>query len=233
MNNIPKPPPSLLIAGHLEFGDAIVLNGLVRFLARQEPRIVWLTGTANVNAVRTTVMDVPNVEVMGSLSYEEVKRRWMPVWPNVLGLGYFENRGKGFDESKWDEEFYRHADINFDARWLEFKLPSKLLLAKEPKRDIVLIHEKLDLGWHVRTDMLPKDLEHVRIHQRPSILDWLPEIFAAKELHFIDSAFLNLAESLYAMGFLRNTALCFHRYAKVYAGKARWPVLRAPWRIFG
>lgn len=230
--DIPQPPAKLLVAGHLEAGDAFVLNGLIRVLARKHERIVWLTGTNNIRAVRETVADLSNVEVMASLSYEEVKRRWMPVWSPVLGLGYFDNKGVGFDESKWDREQYRQAEVDFNCRWTEFRLPGKLLMSNTPRRDIVLIHEKPEHGWIVKPEMLPSGLEHVRITPRGSILDWLPEVFAARELHFIDSAFLNLAESLYAMGYLRDTALCFHKYAKQYPGKAKWPELRAPWRVF-
>lgn len=227
-----QPPPKLLVAGHLEFGDALVMNGLIRTLAKNGQPLAWMTGSQNIRAVRATIADLTNVEVLGSLDYHGVRNQWLPVWPNKLCLGYF--NANGFDEAKWDSEFYRQANVPFDARWSEFRLPSRLWHKPDlyPRRDTVLIHEKPDKGWFVKREMLPAGLEQVRIIQRPSILDWLPDIYSARELHFIDSSFLNLAESLYAMGFLRDTKLVFHRYAKVYPGKAKWPVLRAPWLIF-
>lgn len=218
----------LLVAGHGEFGDSMIMNGLIRVLARKEPAIVWITGTHYLQAVQEIVADLPNVEVCGSLGYHSIKAL-LPAWPRKLCLGVFNER---FNEGQWDSEFYRQAGIPFEARWSECRFPSKLLLPNTPRQNIVLIHEKSDKGWLVRDRLLPSSTHHVRITQRPSILDWLPEIFAARELHFIDSSFLNLAESLYAMGFLRDTHLCFHQYAKVYTGAAKWPVLRAPWRIF-
>ncbi len=235
---IPQPPNKFLIAGHTEFGDALVLNGLVRVLARRHERIVWLTHTNYVRAVRQMMADVKNLEIMATLSYEEIRRRWLPVWPNALALGYFNN--SGFDETRWDEEFYRQASVPSEARWTEFRMPDVLLANSmsaanrihRTRGDFALVHEKADLGWTVRPEMIPGGLGIERIAPRPSILDWLPEVLAAKELHFIDSAFLNLAESLFALGHLKNTALCWHKYAKRYPGKAKWPVLRAPWRTF-
>lgn len=226
------PPDSLLVAGHLEFGDALVLNGLIRELAKTEKRIVWITSTNYVRAVRETVLDLPNVEVMASLSYEEVRKRWIPVWPRKLCLGYF--NPNGFDESKWDSEMYRQAGLSFDLRWSNFRLPQKLWDKPQayPRKNVALFHEDPSRAFFVKREMMPQDCEQIRIDKRPSILDWLPDIYSAKELHFIDSSFLNLAESLYAMGLLRDKTLVFHKYAKTYPGKAKWPVLRAPWMIF-
>jgi len=192
--------------------------------------VKWITKTDYVRAVRATIEDVPNVQVLAAIDYEEVKRRWIPQCPNSLCLGYFNQLG--FNEAKWDSEMYRQAEIPFDTRWTEFRLPARLVRGwKEPKRNIALVHEDYDRNFLIRPNALPNDLEIFRINKRPSILDWMPEILAAKELHFIDSSFLNLAESMHAMGVLPNTALVFHRYAKQYPGHSRWPELRGPWRI--
>lgn len=225
-----NPPESLYVFGHLEFGDALVLNGLIRVLARQHQRVKWVTKTDYVRAVRATIEDLPNVQVLAALNYDEVRHRWIPQCPHNLRLGYF---GDSFNEAKWDSEMYRQAGIPFDARWTECRFPMRLLRGcKEPKKGIALVHEDYDRKFLIRPEMLPSDLEIFRVNKRPSILDWLPDIYAAKELHFVDSSFLNLAESLHAMGALRDTTLVFHRYAKQYPGASRWPELRAPWRIF-
>lgn len=226
-----NPPPSLYVFGHLEFGDAIVLNGLIRALARQHAKINWVTKTDYCPAVRETVADLQNVQVLAAQDYNEVRNRWIPNCPNSLKLGYFAEAG--FDESKWDSEMYRIANIPFECRWSEFRLPIKLLAGRrEPKKNIALVHEDVSRAFLIKPELLPPGLEIFRVNKRTSILNWLPEMFAAKELHFIDSSFLNLAESLHAMGALPNTTLVFHRYAKRYTGKSRWPELRAPWRIF-
>lgn len=232
MLDIPQPPPSLYVFGHLEFGDALVLNGLIRVLARKHERIKWITKTTYVPAVRATISDLTNVQVLAASDYNEVRNRWIPqCGVNVLKLGYFSD--SGFDESKWDSEMYRMADIPFAARWTECRFPKKLLVGwKEPKKAIALVHEEYERKFLIRPESLPSDVEVFRINKRGSILDWLPDIFSARELHFVDSAFLNLAESLWAVGVLPETQLVFHQYAKKYEGASRWPELHAPWRIF-
>lgn len=231
MNDVPSPPDSLYVFGHLAFGDALVLNGMIRVLARLHTSVKWVVHTDYIRAVRATVEDVSNVQVLAALSYEEVRKRWIPQCPKNLRLGYFAD---AFDEARWDREMYRIAGIHFDARWTECRFPMRLLKgSKEPKRNIALVHEDYERKFLIRPELLPSDLEVFKINKRPSILDWLPEIFSARELHFVDSSFLNLAESLHAMGALSNTTLIFHRYAKQYPGAAKWPELRAPWRIFG
>lgn len=228
----PKPPPSLYVFGHLEMGDCLVLNGLIRVLARQNERVKWVVKTDYINAVRATVADLQNVQVLASKGYDEVKNRWIPQCRDsaCLKLGYFCE--KGFDESKWDSEFYRQAGISFDARWTECRFPSKLLTPQPEKRSVALVHEDEERKFFIKPEFLPSDLEILRITRRASILDWLPDMFSSKELHFIDSAFLNLAESLWAVGALTNTDMIFHQYVKYYPGKARWPELRGPWRVF-
>jgi hypothetical protein len=231
MAMIPTPPEALYVFGHLEFGDALILNGLIRVLARQHRQVRWITKTDYVRAVRATIEDLPNVQVLAALNYEEVRHRWIPQCPNNLRLGYFAD---SFDEANFDSEMYRIAGMPFEARWSECRFPTRLLSgSKQPKKNIALVHEDYERNFLVRPEMLPNDMEIFRVNKRASILDWLPDVFAAKELHFIDSAFLNLAESLHAVGALSNTTLVFHRYAKRYGdSRARWPQLRAPWRVF-
>lgn len=64
-----------------------------------------------------------------------------------------------------------------------------------------------------------------------SFWDWLPDILKASELHFVDSSYLNLAESLWHWGLLEDKRLVFHRYAKVQRYGSVPPVLRGPWEI--
>lgn len=224
VSDVPKPPASLYVFGPLGFGHALVMNGLIRVLARQNERVKWLTHVDYVRAVRETVSDLPNVQVLSARDQGEVLRWWNSQIPHALKIGS--------GESTWDSDLYKQAGVTFEARWTECRFPAKLLKGcREPKKTIALIHEDRDRKFFVKPQNLPKNLDWFHINKRRSILDWLPDIFAAQELHFIDSAFLNLAESLYAVGALPNTTLVFHRYAKAYPDNARWPELRAPWQI--
>lgn len=201
------------------------MNGLVRVLAHKHEQLVWLVNARYVHTVRRMMADVENLRVTGTSDYSAVADFWLPYWPNSLRLGFFRT-DESFDQAHWDQEFYRHADVEFEARWRDFRFAERI-----PEQRVCgrLIHEDPSRGYLVSRGV-PLE-QSLFVTSRPCALDWLPEILGARELHFIDSSFLNLAESLYALGYLRNTRLVFHRYAKVYPGPARWPALRAPWEI--
>lgn len=216
----------LFVFGHLEFGDALILNGLIRTLYESHPELVVMTKCAYVHDVRRIYSDLPKLQVVGALSYEEVTRRWLPTCPNSIRLGFF---GRKFELKRWDLSFYEQANVPVENRWTKFKLGFQL--PSPEKKDFALCHEDGGRYFHLNRDLLPAG-EKVFITPRPSIWDWIPDLLAAKELHFIDSCFLNLADLLYAQGHLRDTRLVFHRYAKNYGQTpAKWPTLRAPWEV--
>lgn len=216
-----------LFAGHLEFGDALVLNGLVRELSARIPSLVWPVSSRYVFPVRFMMSDLPGVRITGVDSYPDVQDLWLPRWPEAIRLGFFFD-GE-FDQLHWDREFYRQAGVDFNVRWSGFKFGFPL---PQPIHTKMLIHEDLSRGYIIDRGISAIDRRSAtQVTHRPSILDWLPEVLGAQELHVIDSAFLNLAESLYALGHLRGTRMVFHRYSKKYPGPARWPTLRAPWEV--
>lgn len=203
------------------------MNGLVRTLAQRHPQLVWLVNARYVPAVRQMMGDVPGLQITGTCGYPDVKDFWLPRWPDAIRLGFFRPEDS-FDQLHWDQEFYRHSDVPFDRRWTDFRFAEPL---PPPIFGDTLIHEDPSRDYFVKRELLPRRARVIRPGQYESILDWIPELLGAKELHFIDSAFLNLAESLFALGELRHTRLVFHRYAKKYPGEARWPMLRAPWEV--
>lgn len=222
--NIPKPPESFFVFAPLQFGTAIALNGLIRVLAKRHPLLKWVVKSEYIKAVRQTISDVPNVQVLAALHEHEVRSRWFPHCPNRVGLGCFSERG---DIPQTDAELYQQAGVPFEARWSECKFPKELLKGiTGQKKQVALVYETPKLL--IKPDFLPDKLDIFRIINRSSALDWLPEILSAQELHFIDSSYLKLAESLHAMNALPGTTLVFHKYAKGTEG----PELRAPWRIF-
>lgn len=222
-------PAKLLVAPHLEFGDAIISNAICRALAAKHPSIVWLARIHYIADVRRMFADLPNVQVLGAWDYDDARHRWLRAWPDALRLGFF---GANFNETQWDREFYRQAGLSFDLRWDGFRLPPDLFPEPASQKSVALVHEDAARKFTIIPQLLPKGLDPVFITRRPSIWDWMPEILTAKELHFIDSSFLNLADSLYALGFLQKTRLVWHKYARPYArGKAGPPTMRAPWIV--
>jgi len=229
-HNLPKPPDVTVVFPHLEMGDALITNGMCRTIAANGRKVVWLCDVKYVWDVRKMYKDLPNVQVLGALGYDDIKHRWMPSVPDAKCIGDFSP--DTFDVSKWDEAFYHQLGMNFNLRWTAFGLPPSLRLAeptiKEPQ---VLIHDDPGRRFNILRALLPKDKKHIVITNRNLFWDWLPEVLASSELHFIDSAFLNLAESLYGLGYLRNTKLVWHKYSRNYS-RTGPPMMKAPWFIF-
>jgi len=221
---VPQPPDRLLIIPHLEMGDAIIVNGLVRYLSeRVNKPWVLLTRRDYLDDVRLMYSDNPRIEIYGANNINVVRDDWVPQWPGAIKLGYF-NQGT-FDVKQWDKEFYRQAGVPFDARWGSFFAPN-IPLTPRPKDDFFLVHQDIRRHFNVDPRRLPM-WQRVDIIRRPSFWDWLPEILRARELHFIDSAFLNLADTLWTMGLLNETRLVWHKYAR----PTEPPTVRAPWEI--
>jgi hypothetical protein len=167
--------------------------------------------------------DDDRIQVYGANSVSVVKGDWIPQWPGAIKLGYW---GENFNKAVWDQDFYRQANVPFDARWGSFHSPN-IPLTPRPKNNIFLVHEDPRRHYMVDPRRLPV-WTRVDITRRPSFWDWLPEILHARELHFIDSAFLNLADTLWALGLLNETRLVWHKYAR----PTEPPTVRAPWEIF-
>lgn len=228
--NIPEPPEKLIVFGHLEMGDALVLNGLYRTLAATSKSLILLTDVKFVNDVRRLYEDFPQIQVLGALGYDDIRSRWIPSCLDAKRLGFFAD--SGFNLDRWDESFYHGLGVNFNLRWSAFQLPPSLRLAEPTRKDkVVLIHEDPTRKFTIVRQLLPAGVKQVFVTHRPSFWDWMPEMLAAQEVHCIDSSYLNLAESLYALGYLRNTKLVWHKYAKHYQ-QAGPPQMRAPWHIF-
>jgi hypothetical protein len=233
---------TLYVMGHLDLGDSIVMNGLIRNLLERWGAVSWFVKPEYVGAVASMMSDCERLKVLpAERGYEDPAASWIPSYLHTLRLGFF-HKGT-FDQLHWDYEFYRQAGVNFDCRWSDFyhaqvppscnAWPSKL----EPK---AIIHERAENDWKINLAHLPDHLEIIEIKKAESISSsnvpppfsspwqWIPELFSATEIHVIDSAFLCLADSL---DLPQETKRVFHSYSKQYPGVARWPALGKKWEI--
>jgi hypothetical protein len=169
--------------------------------------------------------DLPNVKIVECCDYEEGRQR---IEPGALRLGYFNDEPVNWRTVQWDRKFYEQAGACFDERWTSFRLPAEMTSEKSPETR-VLSHEVPERGILIGRSLPPDVLQLTR---KNSFWDWLPHILSASELHFVDSSYLNLAESLWAIGLLPNTELHFHAYAKKRVYQSVPPILRGPWKIY-
>lgn len=211
---------------NFEMGDNIVLNGMCRYLSRKHRDIVWVARRAYHSDIARMFSDLPNVLVVDGYDYPEAKTILVT---ESIRMGFFGSDKVNWREVQWDREFYIQAGVDFDERWDSVAFPVELIPAVSPS-DAIVIHDIPERKITIDPADLPVG-RHIRIVRRPSFWNWLPEILSARELHCVDSAYLNLAESLYATGHLRNTKLVFHSRPKIRLHNSVPPVLRAPWTI--
>lgn len=219
----------LHILGHLDLGDAIIMNGLVRSISDDEPEIVWYVKPKYVADVAAMVADMRGVSVKpAGGGYEDPKAEWLTA-ERTLKLGFF-NSGK-FHTPRWDSEFYRQAGVPFSARWNRWYLPTELFVKTvPPSAPFCLVHDDEARGFKIDTFRLPAAAEMcpMFVVERGSFWGWLKEIYQASEIHVIDSSVLNLVESLKGV----SAKLFFHRYARpMVVDGANYPTLFSDWKI--
>lgn len=231
--NIPITPGSLYVFVNMELGDNIILNGAARWLARYNTHVSWVARQLYYPAVADMLSDIPNLAVVNGYDYPEA-RLIMARCPHKLVSGFFLEGNSLAPWPQFDRDFYRELGIYFINRWQHFGLPPGLFAhpLPGPREPFALVHEVPHRQFVLDPDKVPTHLPVRRIEQRHNFWDWLPDILAATELHFVDSSFLNLAESLYALGYLHDTKLVYHAYSKCRKHGGHGPVLLAPWKVY-
>ncbi len=223
----------LFLDWNLGLGDAIICNGLVRFLSAQEARrkIVLPCWERNLPTVRHMFSDLANVHVV-------LAEGDNPNPPSreydVLRIGL--NNPNWGRIAQWDEAFYRFADVSFDAKWDMFHVPRSPTEAewKGGENRFSLLHEDKERGFmideqRVRTYRLRAPILKpcVEMSQLAFLTDWRNLISRANEIHCIDSAPMCLIELLPTTG-----KLFYHKYARHHGSRQKVDqVLRKPWVI--
>lgn len=222
---------NLFILPHLGLGDAIIINGLVRTLIPQYEYIVMAVKHHNEKSVEYMFSDLVDKFYTVACDDDNEAREVAADAAQdgrVLRLGGHEDRNFLKGSGHFDEEFYRQAKVPFGYRWGAFKLPERpddMFL--RDRRGCALICDDQTRGFKIRPSLMPVGVECFRPFRTHTIFDWLPVILAAKEIHCIDSAFLNLVESLD----LGDKPLFFHRYARPHPDERLYPTLRKNWTV--
>ena len=227
---------SLYVFPLFQMGDNVVQNGMARRLAAHYPHISWLAKHDFFSDVSRMFSDIKNLTVVNGYNYLEARTFYRDRVSRQLPIGFCGYLDDAWAPTQFDEDIYRESGIPFDHRWKSFSLPPDLLPPRTGVRPTeILVHESPAREVLIDPSRLPPGAIGyvIPITPRPSFWDWLPEIYGAAEIHCVDSSYLNLVESLYAMGFLKDTKLVFHKYSKIrrYGLGAGAPILRAPWTI--
>jgi hypothetical protein len=168
---------AILLNWHLGLGDAIICNGLVRYLYDKGEELIIPYKPHNEHTVKTMFNDLLYLDYMNANDILLYKG-------DQLVIGY---QADGYNNNRFDQSFYMQAGVPFKAKWTYFKLPFDMPKPIKCKR---FIHDKSKLreleGWRPPNDM--------------PFFDCLPWILGAEELHCMDSSFANLIDLMELKG---------------------------------
>src|SRR5687767_13742192 len=177
-------------------GDAIILNGMIRTLAKTQ-RVHIPSYIHNLSSVMSMFMDV-NVIIHPVRTHDEAVALGK-TFSNRLLTGY---EGKEFDPVHFDRSFYEQAGMDFDLSWTAFGyVPSKVVPEfpiPEPSNSVWypkpfwFVHS--DTVRCSKIDLPPTDRLIYRPDGYPSVFDYAPLIIEAEEIHGTDSCFTLLAD---------------------------------------
>ena len=202
---------------HLGLGDHILLNGLIRVLAKKHGNVSLFCKTHNFETVNYMFSDEPNITVLPFENDPQVIQfiNQNRLQPNLIKIGH-ENFSECIPNINFDKCFYRQFNIDFDNRWSSFFVPRNLENELKiynsfnlNKNEYIFIHD--DERYRIDESKIKSNLPKIRISKgiTPNIFDFSTLIENAAEGHFIESSFQFMNDSL---NLNKNTFV--HRYCR-------------------
>lgn len=228
-----------IIFPHLELGDNIICNGLIRRLVSPSEEYILITKPQIKDSIFFMYRDLINVQ------------HWIGWYPdavrmikglripreNLLLIG---DAGRGDVPTglKFDAWFYWQHKLDFSHSFDDFHVP------RDPARELslagrlvgtsdryILIHE--DERFRINREYVDfhPGIKVINISpsQTKNAFDWCTLIENAEEIHFIESSMMFLAERLLYRRVTRPR-LILHRYARKYPA-SNSPTLISDWTI--
>lgn len=188
----------LLVVSHLGMGDHIIMNGLIRQLAKDQDLVVVPAKYANLVSVAYMYRDLPNVAVRPVIDHAEQTFFANDVWRGeVLWLG---SDAQPFNSSQFDREFYRQADMSFQLRWDNFHFRREIMLeiGAPANQPYAFIHEDTSRGMRIDRTRA-EGLSQIALPDQkisPNIFEWWNVVEHAAVVHCIPSSFSLLIDSM-------------------------------------
>jgi len=229
---------TLYIYGHLGMGDMISCNGITRFYAEKYERVYVFCKPKYAKNVLWMYRDNLNIHVL-PMEDNQV-RLFMNINPLneylIIGHEKLHEELRQDPKGRFDQVFYKMAGVPFDDKWNRFhyeRIPEMEKdvyynkLGLKDHSEFIFVHD--DRERPIPWDKLPQEIRIIRPDRQDiSIFDFLYTIEKAKEVHCIDSSFLNLIDCIQ----LRQENLYFHKYVKIHlVGEGGTPTTKLPWKI--
>lgn len=230
---------SIYIYQHLGMGDHIACNGIIRQYVEKYDKVFLFSKPVNSKNVIRLFQDQPSIKVI-SMNEGDVKQ-FMKISPQneylIIGHEKLHEELRRDPNGRFDQVFYKMANVPFEEKWNSFYFNRNL---EEEKRvfydelklkddsEFIFVHD--DKERPIPADRLPKGIKIVKPDRRDiSIFDFLYTIEKAKEVHCIDSSFLNLID---CMQLRDDENLYFHKYVKLHlVGEGGTPTTKLKWNI--
>lgn len=182
---------------HLGLGDHFICNGLVNKLS-ETCYINLICKKHNFNTVSCLYQDNKNVKVI-PIDNEPTD---IINYYNKNDFQLFQVGFKDFNNKTFDKSFYSQFGYDFNLRYDNFKVPKNIKNSKS-------VYEKLSKGekyclisnicsegefdLNIQSDF---PLIFIKPGITPNLLDYIDLIFAAEEIHCVDSSVYHLVDSL-------------------------------------
>lgn len=223
----------LYVIQHLGLGDHIVTNGIIRQKALSNDKVIIFCRNFNYLSVKALFEDDNKIEVVALEDEWNHPVKWTNLYKiiskakdgEILQLGFRPialHEGASFDDS-----FYVEANLSFDLKWKNFKIPEKYILKSPKVEKYAFVHQDINRGFKIDTSKIKIPIIEPDFNDKPNILDWVSIIQEASEIHCIDSCFINLIDQLNCK-FCANERIYYHYYSR-QAGIGAQPHLRKKW----
>jgi hypothetical protein len=189
---------------HLGLGDHIICNGLVRCMINPNEKYSMFVKEHNLDSVRFMYKDLKNLTFL--VGDDDFAKNFIHVnnisKENLIIAGF----GRHPNSKEFDDSFYLQNNLPFKYRWEKFYVERDYESEKKifkmydvNENDYVFVHDDDERNININnTKIVNKNLKVIKPNKKltSNIFDYCYLMENSAELHFIDSSFRLLYDSL-------------------------------------
>ena len=219
----------LYIYHHLGLGDHLICNSIIRYYSKLYDKIYLFVKNRNLSSVEFMYRDLKNISYI--IGDDDNVRTYINnnIKKNFLVIGFVNFTKININ---FDEFFYLQSKLNFKNKWTNFHIERDIVSEKKlfdsynlKKNEYIFVHDDKIRGYIIEDNLLPKDIKIIKpdIKLNNNFFDYIYIIENAKEIHCIDSSYLNLIDLLQ----IKND-LYFYKNRR---NDKLTPILKLNWKI--
>ena len=232
----------IYIYHNMGMGDHILCNAIIRINAKKYDRIYLFVKPNNLKNVAYMYRDLQNIKF---ISFDDAQTKsFMQINPdnNYLVIGITAEWFYNLDVKKiyetFDHGFYVSAGIPMEDKWNKFFFQRDIekeknafynIIGLKDNEEFIIVHDDPKNGRPFKSSLIPKDLKIINPSdfKEVGLFDFLYTFEKAKELHMMNSSFMNLIDTIQ----LKTGDLILHSYARTDMGPNPNPKLKLNWKI--